>query len=322
MKMKRITTFVVVTLLSSVVCAQGFPTKPIRLVIPFAAGGATDFIARALGQKFTESMGQQAVVDNRPGAAGAIAADIVAKASPDGYTLLVATTSTHVILPLTNPKVPYDAGKAFASIGLIATATNLLVASPTLPVNTTAELIALAKSKPGQLAFASSGTGAITHLISEAFNARAGIKALHVPYKTGVQALPDIVSGRIAYQCDSIIWTLPQVKAGKIKGLGVTSAKRSSLAPDLPTVAETLPGFEGVTWIALVAPAGTPAPALSRLNAELNRAVQSADFIQKMAGQGAEAASGSNTPDQLNTMIRSDSEYWGKVIRDAGVRIE
>jgi tripartite-type tricarboxylate transporter receptor subunit TctC len=320
--MKRVAAFLVVALLSSAVYAQGFPTKPIRLVVPFAAGGATDFIARALGQKVSDSIGQQVVVDNRPGAAGAIGADIVAKAPPDGYTLLLATTSTHVILPITNPKLPYDPGKAFASIGLTATATNLLVASPTLPVATTAELIALGKTKPGQLAFASSGTGAITHLISEAFNARAGIKALHVPYKTGVQALPDLVSGRIAYQCDSIIWTLPQVKAGKIKGLGVTSAKRSTLAPELPTVAETLPGFEGVTWIALVGPAGIPAPVLSRLNVELNRAVQSADFMQKMAGQGAEAASGPNTPEQLNAMIRSDTEYWGKVIRDAGIRIE
>lgn len=301
--------------------AQTFPAKPLRLVVPFAAGGSTDVVARLVGQKMAEALGQPVLVENRPGAAGAIATDQVAKAPADGYTLLMATTSTHAILPVANPKLPYDPVKDFASVGLVARAPNVLVVSPTLQVNTVKELVALAKSRPGQLSFASSGNGTITHLVAELFNSSAGVQAVHVPYKTGVQALTDVVSGQVAFQFDSIVWTLPQVRAGKLKGLAVTGLTRSALAPDLPTMAESgLPGFEGVTWFGFAVPAATPKNVVARLNTELNRALQSRDVQDRMAAQGAEAAPG--RPEDMTKLVREDTAKWGKVIRDAGVKFE
>ena len=301
--------------------AQTWPARPLKLVVPFAAGGSTDVIARLVAQKMADALAQPVVVENRPGAAGAIASDQVAKSPADGYTFLMATTSTHAILQTANPKLPYDPVRDFTSIGLVARAPNVLVASPTLGVNSVQELVALARSKPGQLSFASSGNGTITHLVGEAFNSTAGIKALHVPYKTGVQALADVVSGQVAYQFDSIVWTLPQVKAGKLKGLAVTGLKRSPLAPELPTVAESgLPGFDGVTWFGFTVPAATPRDVVARLNAELNRALQSSDIQDKFAAQGAEPAPGK--PEDMDRLIRDDAARWAKVVRDAGVKFE
>jgi tripartite-type tricarboxylate transporter receptor subunit TctC len=301
--------------------AQDFPFKPVRLVVPFAAGGSTDAIARLVGQKMAESLGQPVVVENRPGAAGAIASGQVAKAPGDGYTMLMATTSTHAILPVANPKLPYDAIKDFAPVGLVARAPNLLVASPTLKAESVKDLIALAKSNPDKLTFASSGSGTITHLVGELFKSSAGIQAVHVPYKTGVQALADVVSGQVAFQFDSIVWTLPQVRAGKLKGLAVTGLSRSPLAPELPTVAEAgLPGFEGVTWFAFVVPAGTPEDVVSRLSKELNQALKAPEIQEKLAAQGAEAAPG--RPEDLTRLMREDAVKWGKVISDAGVKFE
>jgi tripartite-type tricarboxylate transporter receptor subunit TctC len=301
--------------------AQAYPTRPLRLVLPFAAGGSTDAIARLVGQKMSESLGQPVVVENKPGAAGAIASQQVAGAPADGYTLLMATTSTHAILPVVNPKLTYDAVKDFAPIGVVARAPNLLVVSPTIAAGTVKELIELARSSPGQLSFASSGAGTITHLVAELFKSSAGIKAEHVPYKTGVQALPDLISGQIAFQFDSIVWTLPQVRAGKLKGVAVTGLERSRLAPELPTVAESgLPGFEGVTWFAFVAPAATPPEIIVRLNRDLNQALASADIQDKLAAQGAEPAPGA--PEDLARLMRDDRVKWGRVIQDAGVKIE
>jgi tripartite-type tricarboxylate transporter receptor subunit TctC len=308
-------------LATGVAHAQAPAARPIKLVVPFAAGGSTDAIARLVGQKLGEGLGQPVVVENRPGAAGAIASEQVAKAPGDGLTLLLATTSTHSILPVANPKLAYDAVADFAPVGLVARAPNVLVASPKSGAATLKDLVQLAKSRPGALSFASSGNGTITHLVAEAFNAAAGIQAVHIPYKTGVQALADVVSGQVDYQFDSIVWTLPQVRAGKIRGLAVTGLKRSALAPDLPTVAESgLAGFEGVTWFALVAPATTPRDVVARLNGELNRALQSTDVQDKLAAQGAEPAPG--TPDDLARVMREDRVRWGRVVRDAGVKFE
>jgi tripartite-type tricarboxylate transporter receptor subunit TctC len=301
--------------------AQTWPARQVRIVLPFGAGGSTDAIARTLGQKFSEAFGQPVVIDNRPGAAGAIATDHVAKSAPDGYTLLMATTSTHSVLPVLKPQLPYDPARDFALIGMVARAPNVLIVSPTVPAANVRELIALAKAKPGSHTFASSGTGTITHLIGELFNASAGIKAVHAPYKTGVQAVPDVVSGQVAWLFDSIVWSLPQIRAGKLKGLAVTSRERSPLAPDLPTVAEAgLPGFEGVTWFGLVAPAAVPKEVAGKLNAELNRLLQTPDMRDKLAAQGAEAAPGS--PEDFARVVREDAARWGKVIRDAGVKVE
>lgn len=301
--------------------AQSFPTRPIRLVVPFAAGGSTDAMARLLGQKMADALGQAVVIDNKPGAAGGLGSEQVARAPADGYTLLMATTSTHAILPLANPKLGYDAVKDFAPVGLVARAPNVLIASNSLGVQDVAGLLRLARAKPRQLSFGSSGNGTITHLVGEYFLAAGGAQAVHVPYKTGVQALPDVVSGQVAFLFDSITWTLPQARAGKVKALAITSAQRSPLAPDLPTVAESgLPGFEGLTWFGFVAPAGTPPDVLSRLGTELARALQTAEVREKMAALGAEPASGK--ADELARLMRDDTAKWSKVIRDSGVKFE
>lgn len=307
--------------LAGVAHAQAFPHKALKIVVPFAAGGSTDVMARLLGQKMGESLGQAVVIENRPGAGGAIASDQVAKAAPDGYTLLMATTSTHAILPVANPKLPYDAQKDFVPVGLVARAPNVLVASNSLGVQDVKGLIQLAKGQPGKLSFASSGNGTITHLVAEAFNKAAGLQAVHVPYKTGVQALSDVASGNIAYQFDSITWTLPQAKAGKVRALAITSSKRSALAPELPTVAESgLPGFEGLTWFGFVAPASTPAEVIQKLSQALGLALQQPETQTRLAALGADAASGKAA--ELEQVMKEDGLKWGQVIRDAGVKFE
>ena len=309
------------TLAVTAAMGQGYPVRPIKLVVPFGAGGSTDVMARLVGQKMSEALGQSVVIENRPGAGGAIASEQVAKAPADGYTLLMATTSTHAILPVANPRLPYDAARDFAPVGLVARAPNVLVVSTTLGVTDLKGLLQLAKDRPGQLSFASSGNGTITHLVGELFNASGSIKAVHVPYKTGIQAVGDMASGQIAYQFDSITWTLPQARAGKIKALAITGLTRSPLAPELPTVAESgLPGFEGVTWFGLVAHAATPPQALARLSAELSRALNAADVREKISAQGAEVGSG--LPEDLARLMREDAVKWSKVIRDAGVKFE
>ena len=301
--------------------AQTYPSRALKLVVPFAAGGSTDAIARLLADKMAAGLGQPIVVENRPGAAGAIATEQVVKSSPDGYTILLATTSTHALLPLANPRVTFDPATSLASIGMVARAPNVLVVSPSLPVRTVQDLIALGRTQPKSLSFASSGNGAITHLVAESFNSTAGIQAVHVPYKTGVQALADIASGQVQFQFDSIVWTLPQSRAGKVRALAVTGSRRSPLAPELPTVAEAgLPGFEGVTWFGLVAPAATPSDILARLHSELQRALQGRDIQEKFAAQGAEPAPG--TPEEMSRQMREDREKWAKVIQQAGVKFE
>jgi tripartite-type tricarboxylate transporter receptor subunit TctC len=230
-------------------------------------------------------------------------------------------TSTHAVLPTANPKLGYDAVRDFAPIGLVARAPNVLIASPSLPAASVGDLVALAKARPGTVNFASSGNGTITHLIGEMFRAQAGIQVVHIPYRTGVQAVPDVMAGGVAYLFDSIVWSLPQIRAGKLKGLAVTSLARSPLAPEIPTVAESgLPGFEGVTWFGLVAPAGTPRAALDRLGAELRRALEAADVREQLARQGAEAAY--TTPEAFAALIRADTAKWARVIREAGVKFD
>lgn len=299
--------------------AQAYPDKPIRLVVPFAAGGSTDTIGRALALKLQELLKQTVVVENKPGAAGGIGSGYVAQAAPDGYTLLLCTTSTHAVLPHLNDKLSYDAQKQFAPVALIAKAPNVLMVSPKIPAKSVTELIELARKKPGTLNFASSGNGTITHLIGEMFAASANIQAVHVPYKTGVQALPDITSGDIAFSFDSITWALPQDKAGRVRALAVTSPNRSSLAPELPTVAESgLPGFEGMTWFGIAAPAGTPPAVVEKLSGRIAAALNSADLKSQLQAQGVE-------PDYMDApafdaFIRKESAHWGNLIGKLGVK--
>lgn len=298
-----------------------YPSKPIRLVVPFPPGGATDILSRDLMQRLSLRLGRQVVVDNRPGAAGAIGSELVAKAPPDGYTLLMATTSTHSISPLLTPGLPYDPVKDFAPVCLVGYATNVLVVPVTLPANSAKELIVLAREKPGVLNFGSSGTGSIVHLTGELFRFRAGIDIVHVPYKGTQLAVPDLVSGQISMLFDSIVSAMPNLKTGKLKAIGISSLKRSPLLPSVPTIAESgLPGFEASTWFGVYAPAGTPKDVIAKLNRELVAVLRSAETRQRMTALGAEPAG--STPEEMSAIVASETAKWAKVIRDANVKID
>ena len=302
--------------------AQTWPARSITLVVPFAAGGGTDAIARVLAEKLGPRLGQPVVVENKAGAASAIGTAYVAKSAPDGYTLLMTTSSALVILPLIQPagSLNYDR-KDFNLIGLTGLLPNLLIVSPKLPVNSTAELIAYAKARPGQLSFASSGNGTITHLIGELFKARTGIDVVHVPYKTGVQSAPDLMEGRVQYIFDNIIWSLPQVRAGKLKGLAITSKQRSPLAPDIPTVADTVPGFEGITWLGLAAPAKTPDAVVARLDKELRAVLADKDVIAKLAATGAEPPTAPG-PEGMRALLAEDIARWQSILGEGKIKLK
>ena len=310
---------VATTLAAPHALAQTYPGKPVRLVIPFPPGGATDIFGRVLAQKLGELVGQQVVVENRPGAGGTIGSDMVAKAAPDGYTILLATTSTHSIGPALNPKMPYDAKKDFAPVIHMADATNILIASPTLPVNNLKELIAHAKANPGKLNFASSGNGTIVHLTGEQFKAATGTFIVHIPYKGTALSIPDLIAGQVAFVFDNIASALPHIRGGKVKTLGISALKRSPLVPDIPTMDEAgLKGFESNTYFGVFAATGTPAPIIQRLNAEINKALQAADFRERLGALGAEPVGG--PPEQLARAVARDTEKYAAVIKRAGIK--
>jgi tripartite-type tricarboxylate transporter receptor subunit TctC len=304
-------------------CAQAWPTRSITLVVPFAAGGGTDAIARVVAEKMSARLGQPIVVENKAGAASAIGTAYVAKAQPDGYTLLMTTNSAMVILPLTQPAnslqyTPDD----LKMIGLTGILPNILIVSPKVPAKNVAELIAHAKEKPGQLSFGSSGNGTITHLIGELFKARTGIDVLHVPYRTGVQAAPDVMEGRIQYIFDNIIWSLPMIRAGQLKGLAITSAQRSSLAPDIPTVAESgVPGFVGITWLGLAAPAKTPDDVVARLDRDLRAVLAEPDTIAKLAATGAEPPTAPG-PEGMRALLAEDIARWKDILSEGKIKLQ
>jgi len=301
--------------------ADTYPSKPIRLIVPFPASGATDLLARAIAQKVGQNLGQQIVVDNRPGAGGAIGSDMAAKAAPDGYTILIATTSTHSIGPFINTHLPYNTETDFTPIGQVATATNVLVVPNQLPVKNVKELIDYAKKHPGELNYASSGNGTVVHLTAEAFKAQAGVFITHIPYRGTALAVPDLISNKVQVLFDSIVSGMPHVKDGKLKALAVTSLKRSPLAPDLPTASESgLPGFESDTWFGIYGPKGLPPEVVSRLNAEFNKAIQSQDVKDRLAKLGAEPIGG--TPAQFAAMVKKDSARWGKLIKDRKIQVD
>jgi tripartite-type tricarboxylate transporter receptor subunit TctC len=301
--------------------AQSYPNRPIRLVVPFPAAGTTDILARAAAQKLTESLGQAVVVDNRPGAGGNIGSDLVAKSAPDGYTLLMGTVGTHAINPSLYSKMPYDHVKDFVPVVLVAGVPNVLVVNPALPVNSVADLIKLAKDKPGTINFASSGSGTSIHLSGELFKTMAGVDMVHVPYKGSSPALTDLIGGQVQVMFDNLPSALPQIKGGKLRAIAVTSLKRAPALPDIPTINESgLPGFEASSWFGVLAPAGTPAPIVARINAEVNKWLQSADAREKLISQGAEAAGGS--PEQFAAHIRAESDKWAKVVKASGAKVD
>jgi tripartite-type tricarboxylate transporter receptor subunit TctC len=299
--------------------AQGYPEKPVRVVVPFPAGGAADIVARQVVQGVGAALGAQFIVDNRAGAGGAIGADNVARAQPDGYALLFASSSAMSINPHIGAKSPYDALRDFTPIVLIGFAPNVLVVHPSLPTKTVKDLIALAKVKPGALNFASNGTGTLSHLTGELFMQRAGIRMLHVPYKGAAPATVDTMAGNVTVLFAAYPSVSGQERAGKLRALAVTSAKRAEIAPNLPTVAEAaLPGFESSQWWGLYGPAGLPGAIVNRLNAETNKVLKTAEVRKRLAADGAEAAGG--TPAQLASYHKADFEKWAKVVKAAGVK--
>jgi tripartite-type tricarboxylate transporter receptor subunit TctC len=287
-------------------------------VVPFAAGGSTDALARIVGQQLSTRLGQPVTIDNRPGASGAIGAEAVAKSAPDGYTLFLAT-STHAVLQHLRP-LPYDPVADFTPVSVIGFAPNLLVVSPGSNITTVAQLVASEKARKGLLVFSSSGASSFTHLIGEAFAQQAGFKATHVPYKTGVLALPDISSGQVDFAFDSIVWTLPQARAGKVRALGIASSKRSPLAPDLPTVAEGgYPGFEGTTWFGIMGPRGLPPAITTELNRQIEQILQDPGVRKQFDGIGAEPGGGS--ADSFARLVRADSAKWAEVISKGNIKV-
>lgn len=300
--------------------AQSYPNRPIRLVVPFPAGGATDILSRALSQKLGEKIGQLVVVDNRPGAGGTIGADAAAKAVPDGYTLLLTTSSTHSIGPAINPKIPYNVESDFTPIVQVAMAPNIVLVPNSSPARTLREFIALARSKPGQLNYASSGNGTIVHLSTEYFKAEAGLFMVHIPYRGTGLAMPDLISGKLDLMIDSLVSGLPQVKDGKLRALAVTSLKPSALVPGLPAVSELLPGYESTTWFGIYGPRGLSAEITTKVNQAVNTALADAEVKERFARLGAEPAGG--TPQAFAGMVRADTARWKKIIHDRKITTE
>lgn len=306
---------------SSAFAQAAWPAKPIRLVIPFPAGGSTDIVGRLIAEKLSQSLGQPVVVDNRGGAGGTTGSDVAAKAAPDGYTLLMGTSSTHAIAPALYPKLPYDVARDFAPITLLGTATILMVVHPSVPAKSVTEFVALAKSKPGQLMFGSTGNGSVSHLTAEHFKTASGIDMQHVPYKGDTPMTLDLVAGRLHVAFGTAVAFLPQVQAGKLNALAVTDAKPSPVAPQLPTVAASgLAGFEALQWFGLLAPAGTPKDILTRLHSEVAKALQLPEVQERLQGLGMQIVGGS--PDQFGSFMRSESVKWGRIVRDSGAKVD
>lgn len=299
--------------------AQTYPVKPVRLIVPFAPGGATDILARLIGQKLAEAWGQQVVVENRPGGGTVIGTDLVAKSQPDGYTLLMVSTST-VTAPTLLPKLPYDTLRDLAPVIQLVASPNVLAVHPSLPAKSVRELIALARARPNQVAFGSGGNGTSTHLGGEILRLMANVSMVHVPYKGAAPSTIAVLSGEVAWQLSAILSTVPYLKAGRLRALAVSSLKRSPVLPEVPPVADTLPGFEASPWTGVSAPGGTSKELITRLNQEIARALNAPDARERLTRDGNEVVAA--PAEQFDTFFRAQIEKWGKVIRDAGIRLQ
>jgi tripartite-type tricarboxylate transporter receptor subunit TctC len=301
--------------------AQAWPTKqPIKFVVVYPPGGASDVTARIIGAKITESMGQAVVIENKPGANGIIAMEYVAKAAPDGYTILMANLGPNAINPVVYKKLPYDAIKDYAAVTLTTIVPQIVVVTPALPVKSIADLIAYSKANPDKVTFASAGNGASNHLSGELLNAMAGIKMRHVPYKGDSPSIVDVMGGTVDVALPTAVAVMQQVKSGRLRAIAVTSSKRLPSLPDVPTVAETLPGYEAVSWGGVMAPAGTPPDIIAKLNAEVNRILKLPDVVEKLQGLGAEIVG--STPEEFANYVKDEIAKWGKVARDNNVTLD
>jgi tripartite-type tricarboxylate transporter receptor subunit TctC len=298
-----------------------YPAKAIRYVVPFPAGGPLDIVARAIGQELTKAWSQPVIIDNRPGAGGNIGADLVAKAPADGYTILMGAVSTHAINVTLYGKLPYDPIKDFAPITLITSVPNVLVVHPSLPVKNVKDLIALAKARPGQLNFASGSTGSAGHLAGELFDSMAGVEMTHVPYKGAAPAVIDLLGGHVSLMFDNLASALPNIKAGRVRALAVTTLKRSPLLPQLPTISEAgLRGFDISTWFGIFAPAATPPDVVAKLNTEIVRILHTQDMKERLAVLGAEPIG--NKPDEFAAFIKAEIPKYAKVIKASGAKAD
>lgn len=301
--------------------AQGYPAKSIRFIVPFPPGGGNDTIARLIGQKLTAATGQQVLVDNRPGAGGAIGAEAAAKSPADGYTMFLAGVATHGINPNLRRKIPYDPLKDFDAVSLIASAPLLVVVHPSLPIKSVKQLVALAKARPGQINYASNGAGGSSHLAVELFNMMSGTKMTHIPYKGLAPALTDLLSGEVQVMFSSAVAMLPQVKAGKLRAIAMTGARRSPAIPDIPTVAEAgVSGYETGSWYGIVVPAGTPRVAIDRLSREIIAIVRAPEITSRLNDEAVIPVG--STPAEFSTHIKNELARWAKTIKQAGLALE
>ena len=301
--------------------ADTYPTRPVRFVVGFLPGGPSDTIARVVSSKLAEALGQQVVVDNRAGAGGNVSAEIVADAQPDGHTILLGTGGPLVIAPVIGQKVGFDPDKDFAAVSKLGDSMSILSAHPSLPANSIRDLVALAKAKPGEINYASSGVGTANHLAAELLSSMAGIKLTHIPFRGSGAALPALIGGEVKLGFGPLLPAIPHVKAGRLKALGVSGLKRSSGAPDIPTIAEQgLPGFEVNSWYGVFVPAATPKTVVTRLNKELLRVLTLPEVKDRLSRDGVEPSG--STPEQLNAIVLAEKKLWSKVIRDAGIKIQ
>ena len=312
---------VLFALLSFNAGAQTYPGKAIRLIVPFPPGGSADILARAIGQKAGDGLGQPLVVENRPGAGTAIGAEALAKSAPDGYSIMIGTVSSHAINPALNPKLQYDPIRDFTPISLVASIPFAMIVHPSVPAKNVQEFVALAKAKPGSLNYSSAGNGTSNHLAGELLKSMAGVDIVHIPYKGSAPALTDLMAGQVALMFDLVLTAAPHVKSGAVRGLAVTGLNRSSALPELPTVAESgVPGYEVSAWFGIFAPAGVPQPVVQRLNGEFVKALQQADLRQRLASQGAEPLS--STPGEFAAYLRAELDKWSRLVKASGMKLD
>jgi tripartite-type tricarboxylate transporter receptor subunit TctC len=324
-RMARVVTLMLASVALAVVggkaWAQAWPSKPIKYIVPFAPGGTTDILARTISEKLSVALGQPVVVENKPGAGGGLGADFTAKAAPDGYTIMGGTISTHAINASLYANLPYDPVKDFVAVTLIARVPNMLVINPNIPAKNVTELIALLKANPGKYTFASSGNGTSQHLSGELFKSMAGVDMQHIPYKGSPPALQDVVGGQVSMTFDNITTAWPLAKAGKLRALAVTTAKRSSVAPEVPTLAESgLVGLEVGSWQGVFAPAGTPPDIVKRLNSEIVKIINMPDVKEKLIALGAEPVG--DTPEQFGAYVKTEVAKWSDVVKKSGAKVD
>ena len=305
---------------SAFASAQAYPTKPIRLIVPYPAGGGSDLLARPLAQSLTETFGQQVIVENRGGAGGNLGMELVAKSPPDGYTLVLGLTAQYAVNPSLYPKLPYDPVKDFAPVALLVRNPYVLSVHPSMPVRSAKELIALAKTRAGQLAYSSAGNGSGAHLCGEMMKTMAGIKVVHVPYKGAAPAMTDLISGQVQYSFLAWRSSRPHIMSGRLRALAVSTANRAASLPDLPAMSETLPGYDLPVWYGVAAPVGTPKESIARLNAEILRTLATPDFRKRMEMDAAEPIGG--TPEQFGDYIRSEIVKYAKIVKESGAKID